>query len=81
MGPPGAASLPLVDASLDPIRAAISLVADGDALRVTVHMPAAARVMPAARQLARAAGVTVELVGGENAASDLIILPFAQRGA
>ena len=55
--------LPRIDSSLDPIRAAISIVADGVASSVTVQVPAASDVMPAARQLARAAGVTVELVG------------------
>ena len=54
---------PKIGASLDPLRAAISLVADGVARRVTSNLPSAEAVMPAARQMARAAGVQVELVG------------------
>jgi hypothetical protein len=76
-----APALPHVDPSLDPIRAAISLVADGQARRVTVHTPAAAQVMPAARQLARAAGVSIELVRDEDDTSEVVILPLAQEGA
>ena len=55
---------PRIDAPLDPIRAAISLVADGLASSVTVQVPEPSRVMPAARQLGRAAGVSVELIDG-----------------
>ncbi|MEP7082563.1 MAG: hypothetical protein ABI841_06255 [Chloroflexota bacterium] len=75
------ANVPHVDASLDPIRAAISLVADGHVRRVTIHTPAAVQVMPAARQLARAAGVKVELVGADEVSTDVVVLPLAQQGA
>lgn len=71
---------PRIGSSLDPIRAAISLVADGVARRVTVNLPSAATVMPAARQLARAAGVEVELVG-EVAAGDVTARSDSARGA
>ena len=71
---------PRIGSSLDPIRAAISLVADGVARRVTVNLPSAATVMPAARQLARAAGVEVELVG-EVAAGDVTAQSDSARGA
>jgi hypothetical protein len=71
---------PKIGASLDPIRAAISLVADGVAQRVTVSLPSAATVMPAARQLARAAGVQVELVGAV-APVDVIVRSDSARGA
>ena len=36
---------PKIGASLDPIRAAISLVADGVARRVTINLPSAEAVM------------------------------------
>ena len=51
---------PHIDSSLDPIRAAIQMVADGSAKRVTVYTPETARLLPAARILARAAGVAIE---------------------
>ena len=72
---------PHIDTSLDPIRAAISIVADGSARRVIVHTRAAKQVMPAARQLARAAGVTVELVGSTDDGLDVVVLPDLRRGA
>ena len=78
---PDAAGLPHIDRSLDTIRAAILIVAEGAARRVTVHTPAALEVMPAARQLARASGVTVQLVDPADSRSDLVVLPVAQRGA
>lgn len=71
---------PRIGSSLDPIRAAISLVADGVARRVTVNLPSAATVMPAARQLARAAGVEVELVG-DVARGDVTVRSDSARGA
>jgi hypothetical protein len=71
---------PVIDATLDPVRAAISLVADGIARRVTVNHPDAATLMPAARQLARAAGVRVELVHGDER-DDLMILRDLAQGA
>ena len=71
---------PEIGAPLDPVRAAILIVADGHASRVTVHLPEAERVLPAALRLARSAGVTVELVrpGGDEA--DLSIEPLAASG-
>jgi hypothetical protein len=56
------------------------IVADGVAQRVTVSLPSAATVMPAARQLARAAGVQVELVGAV-APVDVIVRSDSARGA
>jgi hypothetical protein len=73
--------LPHIDSSLDPIRAAIRLVADGDARRVTVHTPASQMLMPAARQLAKAAGVRVELIGSSEAGDDLAVVPVPNRSA
>lgn len=79
MKQPAGDGIPHVDASLDSVRAAIRLVADGVARRVTVQTPAAAAVMPAARQLARAAGVSAELVKSD-AQSNLVVLARIQRG-
>ena len=74
----GIDELPRIDMSLDPIRAAISIVADGIATSVTVQVRTPSRVMPATRQLARAAGVSVELVGQP----ERVVTPSeAQEGA
>ena len=62
-----------IDASLDPIRAANRLVADGAARRVTVHAPDPEGVLPAARQLARSAGVSVEVVGDADTETDFVL--------
>lgn len=59
---------PHIDSSLDPIRAAIQMVADGSARRVTVCTAATDRLVPAARILARAAGVVLEAVGDSDRA-------------
>ena len=69
---------PRIDTTLDPIRAAISLVADGLASSVTVQVPEPRLVMPAARQLARAAGVSVQLVDGTQ---HVVALPEARESA
>lgn len=49
-----------IDDALNPVRAAISLVASGSARRVTVHGGRGRELLPAARLLGRAAGVRVE---------------------
>ena len=69
---------PHIGSSLDPIRAAIQMVADGSATRVTVYTPATGDLLPAARALARAAGVAIESVevGG---GSDLVVEPVPSR--
>lgn len=51
-----------IDAALVPIRAAISMVADGSARRVAVVVLDPETLIPAARLLGRAAGVRVEIV-------------------
>jgi 2-keto-3-deoxy-galactonokinase len=76
-----ASELPHIDASLDPVRAAIRMVADGDARRVTIHVPGLGQILPAARQLARAAGVSVELIGTSATGRDLVVLPLGPYGA
>lgn len=67
---------PHIDSTLDPIRAAIQMVADGSANRVTVVSSSLTHILPAARQLARAAGVVLEAIephGNSNAAADLVV--------
>ncbi len=73
---------PHIDSSLDPIRAAIEVVAEGSATRVTVYTPEPDRVVAAARILARAAGVAVESVDERHAVdSDLVVIPAPPRSA
>ena len=72
---------PSIDSSLDPIRAAIEMVADGSAWRVTVYPPAPARLRPAARALARAAGVAIEPTYGTDAEHDLVVVPATPHTA
>jgi hypothetical protein len=68
---------PQIGAPLDTIRAAIDVVARGEATRVTVHVADARRLIPAATSLARRAGVLVELVDPSDRAPELMILPVA----
>ena len=59
------------------IRAAIDLVGSGAATRVTVHAAAAEQLLPAARALARAAGVWVEPPSSPDGAGSDIVLRAA----
>jgi hypothetical protein len=68
---------PQIGAALDTVRAAIDVVASGGATRVTVQVPEATRLLPAAVQLARRAGVRVELVEPVEPDAGLTFLPFA----
>jgi hypothetical protein len=72
---------PHIDSALDPIRAAIRMVADGSAKRVTVYTPETSRLLPAARLLARAAGVAIESADETDSEADLIVLPAPPRTA
>ncbi|MGH2402689.1 MAG: hypothetical protein ACRDE6_08240 [Candidatus Limnocylindria bacterium] len=72
---------PHIDSSLDPIRAAIRMVADGSAERVTVYMPAPHEVLPAARSLARAAGVVIESSEESEAGTDVVVAAATPRSA
>ena len=72
---------PHIDTSLDPIRAAIRMVADGSARRITVYTPETSRLLPAARMLARAAGVAIESAEETDADPDLIVVPAPHRTA
>ncbi len=80
MDPSRHAEPPQIGASLDNVRAAIDVVARGYATRVTVHVGDARRLIPAATQLARRAGVRVELVDPSDLEPELTILPIAAAG-
>jgi hypothetical protein len=71
---------PKIGGPLSSLRAAIDVVAHGDATRVTVHVPEARRLLPAANRLAKRAGVQVELVEPLDPESELSILPVAAAG-
>jgi hypothetical protein len=71
---------PQIGGPLSSLRAAIDVVAGGDATRVTVHVPEARRLLPAASSLARRAGVQVELVEPADPESELSVLPIAAAG-
>ena len=72
---------PRIDRSLDPIRAGIQMVADGSAERVTVYAPGTARLVPAARMLARAAGVVIESADATDAEADVVVATAPRRTA
>jgi hypothetical protein len=74
------ADLPQIGAPLSSLRAAIDIVARGDAARVTVQVPDARRLIPAASRLARRAGVRIELVEPADLESEVTILPIAAAG-
>jgi hypothetical protein len=71
---------PRIGAALDTLRAAIDVVAGGDATRVTVHVPEAKRLLPAALQLAKRAGVRVELADPADVDAELTFRPIAAAG-
>jgi hypothetical protein len=65
---------PHIGEALASVRAAISIVARGDATRVTVQAIACERILPAARALGRAAGVTIEPIWwSEDAGCDILV--------
>ena len=72
---------PHIDNSLDPIRAAIEMVTDGSAKRVTIYTPKTAGLRPAARMLARAAGVVIESADETEHELDLVVVPARPRTA
>ena len=71
---------PQIGGALSSLRAAIDVVAHGDATRVTVHVPEARRLLPAASRLARRAGVQIELLESADPESELTVLPIAAAG-
>lgn len=74
------AETPEIGEALDSLRAAIDVVAHGAATRVTVQVPRARRLLPAAHQLAKRAGVRVELVEPADPDGELTVLPIAAAG-
>ena len=74
MAHPQAAELPHIGEALVSIRAAIDVVRDGTATRVTVHAEAGEQILPAARALARAAGVAIEPIWwADDTGCDIVI--------
>jgi hypothetical protein len=71
---------PQIGVALSSLRAAIDVVADGGATRVTVHLPGARQLFPAATQLARRASVRVELVETTEPEPELTVIPIAASG-
>ena len=71
---------PQIGAPLDSLRAAIDVVAAGQATRVTVQVPHARSLLPAAMQIARRAAVRIELVEPGDADPELTFLPIAASG-
>ena len=71
--------LPQIAAALDPIRAAIHMVADGSARRITVYTAETARLLPAARLLARAAGVAIESADDADQGRDRMVVAAPPR--
>ena len=62
--------------SLVSVRAAIEVVAGGGATRITVHAVDATQILPAARVIARAAGVRIEPAWSpDDAGVDLVVTP------
>ena len=71
---------PRIDPALNPVRAAIDMVANGAATRITVHTMVGDQILPAARLLARAAGVTLEPTWrAGDAGWDLVVTPPRRR--
>jgi hypothetical protein len=70
---------PGTDDALNGMLAAIAMVADHAAQRVTVHVPDGAAVIGAVHLLARARGVEVRPVGSGRGAWDLVFT-CEQRG-
>lgn len=75
-----AAEFPHIGEALVSIRAAIDVVISGTATRVTVHAVAGEQILPAARALARAAGVTIEPIWWpDDAGCDIVISAAGDR--
>lgn len=71
-----AAELPHLGDALASIRAAVDVVREGAATRVTVHAEAGEQVLPAARALALASGVTIEPIWwADGSGCDIVISP------
>jgi hypothetical protein len=67
-------AVPRIDQALNPVRAAISLIAGGWATRIVISAVDAEQMLPAARLLARAAGVDLEPIWiGDGPRCDLVL--------
>ena len=60
-------ALPRIDPALNPVRAAISMITGGWATRIVISAVDAEEMLPAARLLARAAGVDLEPIWAPDA--------------
>ena len=68
------AELPHIGEALASIRAAIDIVREGAATRVTVYAQAGDQILPAARALARTAGVAIEPISwSDGSGCDMVI--------
>lgn len=76
-----AAELPHIGEALVSIRAAIDVVREGAATRVTVHAEAGAQILPAARALARAAGVAIKPIWWPDRSGCDIVISAARAAA
>ena len=65
--------IPVADDTLNGVLAAISMVADHAARRITVHVPDGAVMIGTVHLLARARGVAVRPVGSGRGAWDLVL--------
>jgi hypothetical protein len=81
MEPDYSEDLPRIDDAINPVRAAIEMVASGSANRITLHGIVGAPLLPAARMLARAAGVRVEPIWSTGGAvCDLVVMSSTEGG-
>ena len=76
-----AAELPHIGEALVSIRAAIDVVREGVATRVTVHAEAGEQVLPAARALARASGLAIEPIWWPDRSGCDIVISAARAAA
>ena len=76
-----AAELPHIGEALVSIRAAIDVVREGAATRVTVHAEAGEQILPAARALARASGVAIEPIWRPDGTGCDIVISAARAAA
>jgi hypothetical protein len=75
MEPDYSEDLPGIDEGINSVRAAIEMVAGGSANRITLHGIVGAPLLPAARLLARAAGVRVEPIWSTGGVvCDLVVM-------
>jgi len=80
MEPDYSEDLPRIDEAINPVRAAIEMVASGSANRITLHGIVGAPLLPAARMLARAAGVRVEPIWSTGVVCDLVVMSSTEGG-